>query len=222
MLKFCTFTGVDESTNLKDLIELQREYPFVEWGILFSEKLAGQSVRYPETVFIHHFLRSNVNNKALHLCGSIARKIFEIDEFYFNVEDIRLQINVNNRKTPLNKSQIQNTINKLSNTKIIIQNNDANSDIVNLFKNNLFDKSGGEGKSPDNWPNYINGVFCGYAGGLGPDNIIVELPQIEKAANNNDYWIDMENNIRTNDLLDLNKCEYVLSKIKKYKESNGA
>ena len=33
-----TLTGADDFTDPKRLIEISREYPFVEWGILFSLK----------------------------------------------------------------------------------------------------------------------------------------------------------------------------------------
>ena len=38
-LKYCTFTGVDENTNLSKLIEISKDFPFVEWGILYTDKI---------------------------------------------------------------------------------------------------------------------------------------------------------------------------------------
>ena len=47
----------------------------------------------------------------------------------------------------------------------------------------------------------------GYASGLGPDNLESELKLISQAAQNNNIWIDMESNIRSDTWLDLDKCQ---------------
>jgi len=33
-----TITGADDRTKISDLVQLQKDYPFVEWGILFSKE----------------------------------------------------------------------------------------------------------------------------------------------------------------------------------------
>ena len=63
----------------------------------------------------------------------------------------------------------------------------------------LYDKSGGAGVVPDSWPEAMKGIYSGYAGGLGPDNLESELPAIEAAAGEERFWIDMETKIRTAD-----------------------
>jgi phosphoribosylanthranilate isomerase len=84
----------------------------------------------------------------------------------------------------------------------------------------LFDCSGGKGISPVNWPNIKENIFCGYAGGLGPDNIEAEIKKIILLTNNNDFWIDMESKVRTKtsdlDYLDLDKVKNCLIQVKKY------
>ena len=37
MLNRVTFTGVDDKTNIDDLVYLAEKYPFVEFGILVSK-----------------------------------------------------------------------------------------------------------------------------------------------------------------------------------------
>ena len=71
----------------------------------------------------------------------------------------------------------------------------------------LYDKSGGAGVVPNTWPPAIDGVYSGYAGGLGPSNIADELPKIEVAARGNPFWIDMETHVRTDNgaKLDMDK-----------------
>ena len=78
----------------------------------------------------------------------------------------------------------------------------------------LFDKSGGRGAAPPSWPKAREGAFCGYAGGLNPDNIGVALPAIAACVpEGQPYWIDMESGVRTDDRFDLDKCELVLTQV---------
>jgi hypothetical protein len=96
----------------------------------------------------------------------------------------------------------------------------------------LFDVSHGAGVLPpgsgqadgDNnlnpWPKRTMYEYMGYAGGLGPLNIAVQLQLIEAHAdplNFGPYWIDMESRVRTRtiernvvkDVLDLKKVKDV-------------
>jgi phosphoribosylanthranilate isomerase len=113
----------------------------------------------------------------------------------------------------------------LSKLNLISQFNSSNKDfwkdlycLKNIINHNiLFDSSGGKGiKISDNLPIPINGILCGYSGGLGPDNISTFLTLLEKTISDGITWIDMETNIRTDDKLDLDKVEYVLSQTHKY------
>jgi len=54
-----TFTGVDDSTNIKDLEVISAEFPFVEFGILYSDAQSGKGGKYPSKVNI---LRLLINN----------------------------------------------------------------------------------------------------------------------------------------------------------------
>lgn len=70
----------------------------------------------------------------------------------------------------------------------------------------LFDLSGGAGILPSEWPTREG--YCGYAGGLSPDNVADQLGLIEQAASG-DIWIDVETHVRSEDdkHLDLSKVE---------------
>jgi phosphoribosylanthranilate isomerase len=46
----------------------------------------------------------------------------------------------------------------------------------------------------------------GYAGGIGPDNVVDIIKRINAAG---PYWIDMESKIRTDNWLDLKLCRAV-------------
>src|SRR5207302_929741 len=91
----------------------------------------------------------------------------------------------------------------------------------------LFDTSGGAGLTPDDleesWPMAWPGKYCGYAGGLGPDNVADELEKIfgTNAEQASTFWIDMETKVRSYrvenfrkvDYFDLSKCEQVCKQV---------
>jgi phosphoribosylanthranilate isomerase len=80
----------------------------------------------------------------------------------------------------------------------------------------LFDESAGRGISPDSWDAPLPGHFCGYAGGMNPDNVEANIKMIEKVAAGHTTWIDMESGVRTNDRFDLGKMRKVLEVTKPY------
>ncbi len=82
MLHTVTITGLDVWTNRNALVDLQREFPFVEWGILLSASRMGQDNRYPPSNWIEdtgQFFASVPVPPRLrlsgHLCGAWARDI---------------------------------------------------------------------------------------------------------------------------------------------------
>jgi phosphoribosylanthranilate isomerase len=80
----------------------------------------------------------------------------------------------------------------------------------------LQDQSGGKGLKSSAWvePSVLSrkaGSPIGYAGGLGPDNIAVELPKIIAAAKGQRFWIDCESSLRDeNDWFDTSKAEAMI------------
>ncbi len=75
----------------------------------------------------------------------------------------------------------------------------------------LFDTSGGAGILPADWPEPTKQFWCGYAGGLGPDNVAEQVEKINQTCNGL-FWIDMERRVRTDDdsALDMAKVRKVL------------
>jgi len=75
----------------------------------------------------------------------------------------------------------------------------------------LFDTSGGAGVLPDVWPGPAKEFWCGYAGGLGPDNVVAQIEKVEQVCQQ-PYWIDMERRVRVDDdsQLDMSKVRSVL------------
>ena len=73
-----TLTGVDEHTNIDQLVALSRQHARVEWGVLYSPKLSGQGGRYPsvETALsVLRALRQANIQTAVHLCGAAVPEV---------------------------------------------------------------------------------------------------------------------------------------------------
>ena len=220
-----TITGADESINSKELIELSKQYPFVEWGILFSKSSQGVKPRYPSLEWIENFINEIVNsgvsvNISAHICGAYMREILQGSNTLPDVvkKFNRLQFNFKYYDSEVNEeSFVKLLINDTTffGSEIILQlRNDLNDNLFyNLEKifssrpevtiSGLLDCSGGTGKEiDDNFPLLISRfkTYFGYAGGINPNNISSIIQKIgAKGKDNQDlrYWIDMESGVRT-------------------------
>jgi phosphoribosylanthranilate isomerase len=229
-----TATGADNSVSPKSLLELSERYPFVEWGILFS-KNKENSLRYSSLSWIKDFceiIKDKKVNTSGHICGSYCRElllgkenIFLERSFILNAFQ-RFQLNFNAAFSKIDYLNFPLLLKKYNLRDIIFilqMNSDKSYGVLDVVRkqvkvNVFFDKSGGKGFVPFAWPTLIDGVLCGYAGGLGPNNIEEELKKIENVVGNNEIWIDMESGVRSEDNLtfDLNKVEFCLNAVKKY------
>lgn len=236
-----TITGADNDTDVKELLDLSAEFPFVEWGILVSERRVG-SPRFPSNYWIDS-LCVEINTRyhmATHVCGQLVKDLL-VGKLDWNalpnsvfISD-RIQINTG-EVYEYSESIIQNLecLAKMAWTddidlpdlQFIFQSNRANNPLAQTVHNYgintaiLFDQSRGTGILPVEWPEQHTFLDFGNAGGLGPDNIEREVSKMEKMYTK-PYWIDMENNVRTNDKLDLDKVRIVLSIVKKLYEQLG-
>jgi hypothetical protein len=221
MLRYVTLTGADDGVEISNLVELSNEYSYVEWGILFSKSKVGES-RYPSINWRNNLLNYSGMNLAAHLCGGYIADIFN-GNFSFSRDPLfskfsRIQLNLGNKvEEALNSREFFEAIKDCGKTIMLGGDyTDIKSDYINEYVVPLFDISGGRGL-PGVWktPYVVNEkkIFCGYAGGLGVDNIEKELNNISN-INNGDFWIDMESSLRSNDLFDLNKCKVILEKVR--------
>jgi hypothetical protein len=65
--------------------------------------------------------------------------------------------------------------------------------------------------SPEQWDRPDTCKPVGFAGGLGPNNILVEIQRISSVATGN-WWVDMEGKLRDkNDWFDLTKAMAVVA-----------
>jgi len=83
MLDRVTITGADDKVDEDILYEISRQYPFVEWGILFSPKKMGVQ-RFPSWAWVQNLLAFNCEKNlqdlppmqlSAHICGKWVRDI---------------------------------------------------------------------------------------------------------------------------------------------------
>ena len=226
----CTFTGVDEFTSLEKLKELSHKYSFVEWGVLIStsENKRFNGYRYPSREWleeniiklaeISYFTGAGL---ALHICGGETKKLLEQQNDSLAIKLIeklsvsnRVQINFCYKNNQV--KQLEDLCLRFNKIQFITQHNNCNKDLFEKISapnhQILFDESGGKGLISKKWNDRLPNKICGYAGGLGEDNIEYQVEKI-KSLSNKAFWIDMESKIRTNDKLDLEVCENILKKL---------
>ena len=224
MLNRVTFTGVDDRTNVNDLVDLTKRFPFVEFGVLISKGNTNRSVvnRYPNAT-IFKKLKNNGLNLSCHLCGSVARNIVKKDDWNEFFDLLSKDYEIFNR-FQLNVSGVKGfsrDIHFIADKDFIIQLKEDMSlydfykDLPNVY--GFQDNSGGVGKFEDNWLD--SDRYFGYAGGLNIDNVESVIKDLY-IVNSADFWIDMETSVRSFDWFDTNKCEQILKVCEPYVNKN--
>ncbi len=70
-LKHITFTGIDDRTDIAALQDIQRRYPYVEFGVLLSWSRQGSERRYPS----FRTIRIQKVRKVLEACEPLIQKL---------------------------------------------------------------------------------------------------------------------------------------------------
>lgn len=197
-----TFTGIDETCSLDDLFALLESDPRIELGILYSDTRAGAG-RYPNPKWINGTAARiggafGQGRVALHVCGRAVRRLLS---GYSLHADLCLlwdfqRIQLNGRFGPEDVDSLRAFIGVGPKITQFDSNPDLHGRVRSPYHQVLFDASGGRGLERSEWPQHLGDWTCGYAGGLGPDNLQRELPRIAAAAGNFSYWIDMESKLR--------------------------
>jgi hypothetical protein len=224
-LRFVTITGADDAVKYEDLKRLHDKHPFVEFAILFSQTKTGP--RYPGWDWVLGLMEFNKTanlNLSAHLCGKWVQDVLSGNLTFFNREDVcqnfrRCQLNLgeSNLKKALESKEFLDMVKTIP-IPIILGGNYKNIKLdFSLFADYgicpLFDASGGKGIEEKAWIPLLEvwePVLCGYAGGLGPDNLQEQLESLHRVINGREVWIDMETKVRTGDQLDLAKVGRVL------------
>jgi phosphoribosylanthranilate isomerase len=222
ILNKVTVTGVDDGTDLKELQKISDAYPFVEFGVLLSrsQMCATPSMhigRFPSVQTLKKltmmYSTGNVNF-AGHLCGSWVRELLvSYWPFKEMTEKInldfwktfkRLQINTHAELHAYEQPHLSYGVNELNPTQIIFQYDEVNKAILETTQqagckniSALFDMSHGAGILPKTWPKQLPDIYCGYAGGLYPENVGSQLTMIEQIVGTSPIWIDAETSLRS-------------------------
>lgn len=212
MLDRVTITGADDSVSPADLLALSEEFPFVEWGILVSQKKTNTDCpRFPSSQWIEglqSIAEATDLQLSMHLCGQWVRDLLigvvktEVHEFVRCFQ--RVQLNFHGDQVGCNPPRFVRALGTFGDRHFIFQldgvrgNEYLEAAVGEDAKNcvGLFDVSGGAGVLPREWPTPLymdvqpgpdgEGVeqwdYHGYAGGLSPDNLGEQLPLILKAS----------------------------------------
>jgi phosphoribosylanthranilate isomerase len=227
-IKTVTITGADNSIDPAALVELSQEFPYVEWGFLLSRSREGTK-RYTDNAWLEQLVDVGKGLKLSgHLCGTYVKEVikgndsFPYQEVFHRLN--RVQLNFKGIKG-LDAQPSHGFFELLRkwNKEVIFQITGENghlfhmADVRGIKISLLFDASGGEGRTPASWPVPQKGVFCGYAGGLGPENLRLQLQKIAEAASNAEIWIDAESGLRSgDDVFDVEKVRAFLKIAKEW------
>jgi hypothetical protein len=214
MLTGVTLTGADDSIDPDALIELSDRFPFVEWGILIGSR--GGTERFPSEQWVRSLVdkvQRGLGRVRLsaHLCGqALRRAMVGTSPLPLRLMSAfgRIQLNFHGRELESNlRTNLGWNLRDITpNEKcaVIVQLDGANDhllddlkDVPGLRAHGLYDRSHGAGVVPGEWPKPNPNWEIGFAGGLGPENVLSELSRIRQVAGQQGFWIDMETKLRS-------------------------
>ena len=213
-----TITGADDRTNPADLFALSARYPFVEWGILFSQKRAGEP-RYPASAWFNEFVSAADVRKSLHLCGRASRVTIAGCSTYLDLA-VRCgfdRVQLNGWKFTENPRHfVESPVELILQSMTLDGFQRACADVRMILNGGgrasaLYDPSGGRGIFADlvEVLQHGTGDHYGYAGGINPANV---THMLQRTLDQGGYWIDMESGVRDQvDWFDLGKVRSVLA-----------
>lgn len=230
-----TVSGAGDSTYPHELIALAEEFPFVEFGIQLARGSKTGWSRFPSDGWLAKLVETCAGrgmNFSGHICFAWVRELlrgrwpereFTAIHKNFMSEEMfqRWQINTHGEPHEVDYLKLPQILLKLQDNvqTVILQQDGVNDEIVHYCNEleltniaALFDTSHGAGDLPDEWPEPLDGIQCGYAGGLSPGNVAGELAKIERVIGDATIWIDAEGQLRTacDRALDLGKVKEFL------------
>lgn len=240
MLDGISFIGIDEKTDLDKLNRVAElsNTPEIEFGVLYSEsKMAQAHKRYPSKKWIENFVQKfwsgmPLYSTSLHLCGSAIEKYLDKDQYLVDLVNQfdRVQLNFSMAKfKPDELTEKLFALQKVVDSVTVLQFNKSKAAFIQEFTqqvktpsrllyNILFDGSGGFGRVLEEPQKPIDGFYCGYAGGIGPETVLDIVTKIDKVVSDEYYYIDMESKIREDDYLSIDKCIEVVKIVNQYLE----
>lgn len=223
-LKRVSLTGVDNETNIDGLSVVGNRYPFVEWAMLYVPHNEG-APRNPTKAWRDNFINSwPAGWMATHLCGDQAFEQLIAGTLPDDISLVnRIQLNINARKVTFKDDVVVDVYRRalLLGPDVILQHSAVTDTAIKTFLAGLsmgerervhilLDESKGRGVLPETWkiPSEFEGLYCGFAGGINPENVASVLEQTQVLGIN--YWIDMESGIRNDNKFSLDKAHSVL------------
>ena len=218
MLELLTFTGFDNRTHLRKMLDIGTKYPGVEIGVLVGST-TGQGYKIFPPMSTVDFLRDMqpTINTAIHLCGKYARGLMaggEGLEEALAVSDGfgRVQINLHgdafySKAIDAASSAVATFIDRSKAHSVILQHRSSwhLCPMTHDRLEYLYDRSEGSGLVDfRSWPVPPARGRWGYAGGIGPRNI-GEAIKFNRRYEDRSLWFDMESQVRTNGWFDLKK-----------------
>lgn len=233
-----TFTGADDRNDQTKMLELSARYRghlVVEFGVLIGN---SESARFPSRAWIDRLvdLRAQAEDAdeeentslSLHLCGRYLSEIAhgrpsissKLTGWSAMTKFDRLQFNWHGGKMGprVNVQLVQSLVGFYPWRPVLVFQLDGVNDEIwrpaadyGFTCQGLFDTSHGAGVTPESWPaRQPDLAACGWAGGLGRDNLESELPKIAEKSDGLPFWVDMETKVCGADGLDLEEVEACL------------
>lgn len=216
MLSHVTFTGWDRHTDLAELDAFLMACPQgrVEIAVLHSSSHIDED-RYPDVGKAIDILRTAKGagqRTAVHLCGRIAHAFMSYFDGLVALGPLlqladRVQVNVRETSWPAGPDKYRRAY-ELARTMarpVIVQTRgDAFPDAEDMALGAgrmvpfLFDRSAGHGSESKIWPEPLDKLLVGYAGGLGPHNVARCVGKLVETRPHARFWVDMESGIREN------------------------
>ena len=224
-----SFAGIDERTNINELIKLteygEQNGITIEFGVLLSSRNGEEgSNRYPSIDFMKELTNKGLN-LSLHLCGKYTKELMEhgtleevkelLGENLFNSFQ-RIQANVVGRKTKAPFLDIEGK-------EIIIQTNTNEENSSGRLENYLngengsdivflSDVSGGKGEKGEY--QCYGTPRQGYAGGITPENVLEVIEEVNAVSQGRqEYWLDLESGCRENEWFSVSKCRELVAEV---------
>jgi hypothetical protein len=225
-----TFSGVDETADVERLKEIRSHYFTVEWGLGLAVERQDRDAGFPGVDWICK-LASELNLSA-QLSGKSAGAFLKGDDTdlmtkYGKVWPLfrRIQLNSTDGIDRVDLPGLGQLIAKNPDKQFILRVRERNLEVADALVareiscSTLFDESEVQEAAQKKWPKGLKRFAgCGYAGGLGPDNIYKQLTPILNAAQNAErWWVEIDSGLRAKehdqDVFSLVSCKRTIREV---------
>jgi hypothetical protein len=219
-----TFAGLDGTADLERLKEIRSLYFTVEWGIRLAVERQGGDADLPDIGWIRR-LAPELNLSA-QLQGKCASNFLQGDDVELMArysecwpQFRRIQIDSPSAMAEVDLPGLTRLMEKNLEKQLVFRVRDQNLEVADALVtkgiscSTLFDQSEVQELAQKRWPKGIKRfVGCGYAGGLGPDNIYKQLSPILNAAQSAErWWVEIDSSLRTmedgREVFNLSSCK---------------